>query len=246
MTAFVTDPVDPPAARPAPARPGFFDRFSDRQMSLGVILFGLLLYVPLAGTYGLYDPWETHYGEVARQMTVRGDAISLWWPGSPIDPDHFWSKPVLTFWIMSLFMHLFGLGHADGASIALGTRAEWAMRLPFCLMGVLGIWAVYLCASRFAGRRAGVIAALVLATSPLYFLIARQAMTGKIGVMTGREYSVRDLDTSDPKRGEKMREAQSHASRQIDRTTQKKSSSRLRTRAFPSARSLLILRVCSA
>jgi len=186
MTAFVTDPVDPPAALPVPAGPGFFDRFSDRQMSLGVILFGLLLYVPLAGTYGLYDPWETHYGEVARQMTTRGDYISLWWPGSPIDPDHFWSKPVLTFWIMSVFMHLFGLGQADGASIALGTRAEWAMRLPFCLMGVLGIWAVFLCAARFAGRRAGVIAALVLATSPLYFLIARQAMTDMpfVGPMT--------------------------------------------------------------
>src|SRR3954467_12014504 len=112
MTAFVTDPEDlPAAALPAPGRPGFFDRFSDAQMSLGVILFGLLLYVPLAGTYGLSDPWETHYGEVARQMTVRGDYISLWWPGAPLDPDHFWSKPVLSFWIMSLFMHLFGVAH---------------------------------------------------------------------------------------------------------------------------------------
>ena len=76
--------------------------------------------------------------------------------------------------------------------------------------------------------------------------LARQAMTGKIGVMTGREDPVRDLAAFYPERGEKMREAQSHASRQIDRTTQKKSSSRLRTRAFRSARSLLIGRVCSA
>src|SRR5262249_29569834 len=54
-----------PAPGPAPAA-GFFDRFSERQMALFVILFGLLLYVPLAGTYGLWDPWETHYSEVAR------------------------------------------------------------------------------------------------------------------------------------------------------------------------------------
>ena len=46
-------------------------------MALFVILFGLLLYMPLAGTYGLWDPWETHYSEVARQMTYRGDFISL-------------------------------------------------------------------------------------------------------------------------------------------------------------------------
>ncbi len=75
---------------------------SERQMALLVILGGLLLYIPFAGSYGLWDPWETHYSEVARQMTHRGDYISLWWPGSPRDPDVFWSKPVLSFWLMSL------------------------------------------------------------------------------------------------------------------------------------------------
>lgn len=185
ITAFVTAPVDSPVSPPSP-RNGVFDRFSDLQMNLGVILFGLLLYVPLAGSYGLSDPWETHYGEVARQMTVRGDYISLWWPGAPLDPDHFWSKPVLSFWIMSLFMHLFGVARGAPGALALGSRAEWAMRLPFCLMGVLGIWAVYLCLARFVSRRAGVIGAVVLATSPLYFLVARQAMTDMafVGPMT--------------------------------------------------------------
>jgi len=65
------------------------DRLSEQQMILLVILFGLLLYLPFAGTYGLWDPWETHYGEVARQMVTRGDFISLWWPGSPLDPRSF-------------------------------------------------------------------------------------------------------------------------------------------------------------
>ena len=155
-------------------------------MTVGVILFGLVLYLPFAGTYGLFDPWETHYGEVARQMAVRGDYISLWWPGAPLDADHFWSKPVLSFWLMSLFLRAFGVvGGAPGA-IALGARAEWAVRIPFCLMGVLGIWAVYLCLARFVGRRAGVLGAVVLATSPLYALVARQAMTDMafVGPMT--------------------------------------------------------------
>jgi len=118
------------------------DSLSERRVTALVILFGLLLYVPLAGSYGLHDPWETHYAEVARQMTVRGDYISLWWPGAPIDADHFWSKPVLSFWIMSLSMMAFGLGHPAPGTMALSTRAEWATRLPFCLFGVLGIYAV--------------------------------------------------------------------------------------------------------
>src|SRR5690349_6293526 len=115
----------PPALETAAPAAGFLARLSERQASLLVILIGLLLYVPLAGSYGLYDPWETHYSEVARQMMVRGDYISLWWPGAPIDADHFWSKPVLSFWLKSLSMTLFGLGgHQASGVMALSTRAE--------------------------------------------------------------------------------------------------------------------------
>ncbi len=173
---------------PEPAQsPSFFDRFTERQMTVLVILFGLALYIPFAGSYGFYDPWESHYSEVARQMLQRHDYISLWWPGAPIDADHFWSKPVLSFWIMALSMTLFGLGgHLAPGTMALSTRAEWAARLPFCLFGVMGVYAVYLCVSRFVSRRAGVIAAVVTATSPLYSLVSRQAMTDMafVGPMT--------------------------------------------------------------
>ncbi|MFL5306694.1 MAG: glycosyltransferase family 39 protein, partial [Polyangia bacterium] len=152
---------------------------SDTAVALLVIAGGLLLYVPFAGSYGLWDPWETHYAEVARQMTHRGDYISLWWPGSPRDPEVFWSKPVLSFWLMSLTMRLFGIGLPGNPAgeMALGHRAEWAARLPFCLAGVLGIFAVYLLARRLISRRAGVLAAVVVATAPMYSLVARQAMT---------------------------------------------------------------------
>src|SRR6266446_2715451 len=135
----MTEPPDadappPPAAPPATAAPAaapgpsFFDRFTERQMTLLVILFGLALYIPFAGSYGFYDPWESHYSEVARQMMERHDYISLWWPGAPIDSEHFWSKPVLSFWIISLSMTLFGLsGHLAPGTIATSTRAEWAV-----------------------------------------------------------------------------------------------------------------------
>ena len=144
-----------------------------------VFLGALLLYLPCAGSYGLWDPWETHYSEVARQMTTRGDFISLWWPGSPRETATFQTKPVLSFWLMSLAMKAAGIGAAGGppGEMALGTRAEWAVRTPFCLLGALGLWAIYLVTSKLAGRRAGVLAALCTATFPLYALVARQAMT---------------------------------------------------------------------
>ena len=180
------EPVAATSARPA--RRGLLDRLSDRQMSLLVVLIGLALYIPFAGSYGLWDPWETHYGEVARQMTKRGDFISLWWPGSPRDADVFWSKPVLTFWLMSIGMHVarVGLPGGDPGEMALSTRAEWAMRVPFCLLGVVAMWGIYLVVSRFVSRRAGLLSAIVVATCPMFSLVARQAMTDMafVGPMT--------------------------------------------------------------
>ena len=157
-------------------------------MVLLVLLIGALLYLPFAGSYGLFDPWETHYGEVGRQMARRNDFISLYWPGSPIDSEQFWSKPVLTFWLMALSMKVFGIGGGGLAAgeFALSTRAEWAVRLPFCLMSLLALLGVYLPVSRFVSRRAGLLSVLTLATFPLFSLVARQAMTDMafIGPMT--------------------------------------------------------------
>lgn len=173
---------------PDPPAPGIFDRLSERQMIFLVMLIGALLYLPFAGSYGLFDPWETHYGEVGRQMARRNDFISLYWPGSPLDTEHFWSKPVLTFWLMALSMKVFGLGGAGVAAgeFALSSRAEWAMRLPFCLMSLFALLGVYLPVSRFVSRRAGLLSVLALATFPMFSLIARQAMTDMafIGPMT--------------------------------------------------------------
>jgi len=177
-----------PPTQTASASVPFLDRLTERQMILFILLIGALLYLPFAGSYGLFDPWETHYGEVGRQMARRNDFISLYWPGSPIDGEYFWSKPVLTFWLMALSLKIFGIGGGGLAAgeFALSSRPEWALRLPFCLMALLALVGVYLPVSRFVSRRAGLLSALALATFPMFSLIARQAMTDMafIGPMT--------------------------------------------------------------
>ncbi len=42
-----------------------------------VVVVAAALYFPFMGTYSLWDPWETHYGEVSREMLARDDWISL-------------------------------------------------------------------------------------------------------------------------------------------------------------------------
>lgn len=152
----------------------------ERRITVCLLLFLTCLYVPFAGNYGMWDPWETHYSEVARQMLMRHDYVSLWWPGSPQDRNEFWSKPVLTFWLMALGMLATGLehvGHAFDGEMAVGWTAEWAVRIPFILCGIACVWAVWELVRRLAGRRAGLWSAIVLATSAQFFFVTRQAMT---------------------------------------------------------------------
>ena len=47
-----------------------------------VALVALAVYVPGISRYSLVDPWETHYGEVARNMRTNHDLVHMDWPGT--------------------------------------------------------------------------------------------------------------------------------------------------------------------
>ena len=153
---------------------------SEQRLTWALLLLMLALYIPFAGNYGLWDPWETHYSEVARQMVMRHDYVSLWWPGSPQDRNEFWSKPVLTFWLMVFGFLTTGLERPDhkfDGEMAVGWTAEWSVRIPFILCAIACLWAVWELTRRLAGRRAAFWSVVVLATASQFFYVARQAMT---------------------------------------------------------------------
>jgi 4-amino-4-deoxy-L-arabinose transferase-like glycosyltransferase len=145
------------------------------QHALVVVLSAALL-LPNVGM-GLWDPWETHYAEVARRMGVHGDWITLRWHSDSrladdvngrcrADPDEctFFSKPALIFWMMGISFRVLGVNDA-------------AARLPFVLVGIAGLFGVYWYLRRTLGLEAGLLSAAVLATTPYYYLLSRQIMT---------------------------------------------------------------------
>ncbi|MFO0694423.1 MAG: glycosyltransferase family 39 protein [Polyangiales bacterium] len=141
-----------------------------RRPALLVALVTTALYLPFLGTYALWDPWETHYGEVAREMLSRDDWISLWWA-----QDHwFWSKPIFIFFVEAFSLASLGV---DPSPDAHPLHPEWALRLPHFFLALLAVLAIHLCVSKAFGRRAGVLSALVVATMPHFSLIAHQAIT---------------------------------------------------------------------
>jgi 4-amino-4-deoxy-L-arabinose transferase-like glycosyltransferase len=141
-----------------------------RRPGLLVMIAICAIYLPLLGTTSLWDPWETHYGEVAREILARNDWISLWWA----QDKWFWSKPVLLFWMEALSMGFLGVDFMPDANPA---HPEWALRLPALLMSLAALAAIYATVRRSFGPRAGVLATLVTATMPQFFFISHQAIT---------------------------------------------------------------------
>ncbi|MBI5533002.1 MAG: glycosyltransferase family 39 protein [Deltaproteobacteria bacterium] len=143
-----------------------------------VVVAGTVLYLPMQGSYSLSDPWETHYGEVAREILARDDWISTWWA----QDGWFWSKPVLNFWTEALSMALFGAGWKPDQMLAAAGRGlnpwpEWAIRMPVFILTIVALYLLYKGVAKVFGRRAGLLGALVLATMPHWFFLSHQTMT---------------------------------------------------------------------
>jgi 4-amino-4-deoxy-L-arabinose transferase-like glycosyltransferase len=183
-------------------------------------LLAALIFVPWLGSVGLWDPWETHYAEVAREMLARGDFVHPHW-----EQHWFFSKPALTMWLQALGMvlatrllaatqalvvvlgalaawrfkrpvlavlgvlallllHLalrdvgpWRFGELTSGDGALPPLTEWGVRLPFALCSVGAVASLAWALSRTVSPRVGFLAGVVLATMPLFFLLARQAVT---------------------------------------------------------------------
>ncbi|MBW2263530.1 MAG: glycosyltransferase family 39 protein [Deltaproteobacteria bacterium] len=128
-------------------------------ISLAVAGGAALFLLPALGRDGLWDPWESHYAEVARRIVVDNDWIVLRW-----HEENFYSKPAFLFWIVALSIKALGVN-------------DLAVRLPVALFAIGGVVAVYHYVRLSFGRLEAIAAAACLATMPLFVLIARQNIT---------------------------------------------------------------------
>ncbi|HEY5961816.1 MAG TPA: glycosyltransferase family 39 protein, partial [Polyangiaceae bacterium] len=149
-----------------------------RHPSFWLLAVTIGLYTPMLGSYSLIDPWETHYGEVAREILSRDDWLSLWWA----QDGWFWSKPVLDFWAQALSFSLFDVQFAPDAmlsAVQLGRHPypEWAARLPMLLFSLVGQAALYAGVKKNWGRGPAWLGSLVLVAVPHYAIIVHQSMT---------------------------------------------------------------------
>ncbi|MGZ3420924.1 MAG: ArnT family glycosyltransferase [Polyangiales bacterium] len=144
-----------------------------------LIVFCCLLYLPTLGAHSLIDPWETHYGEVSREVLARDDWITIWWA----EEGWFLSKPILDFWVQALAMALFGVHYKPDGMIAPNQiggelqHPEWIVRLPSLALSVIALYLAYRAISQVRGRRAGLIGSIVLATTGYWNMLSHQSIT---------------------------------------------------------------------
>jgi 4-amino-4-deoxy-L-arabinose transferase-like glycosyltransferase len=125
---------------------------------LAVLAFGAVLYLPGLGREVLRHPLEAKYALAAREMLHGGP-----WLVAHLFGEIYADKPPLYFWAI-----------AGVAAIRGGRLDEVASRLPAVAGGLAGLAFTFFLGEALFGRRAGLAAGAVLATSGLFFWYARQ------------------------------------------------------------------------
>jgi 4-amino-4-deoxy-L-arabinose transferase-like glycosyltransferase len=113
------------------------------------------LFLAGLGRAGLNDPDEGRNAEVAREMLVASD-----WVTPRINDARYLDKPPLFFWAVAASYRLLGVN-------------ETAARLPSALSALAALGITVWFVRRRIGARAGLVAGVLLAISPIYLVFAR-------------------------------------------------------------------------
>tara|TARA_R110002110_G_scaffold64634_17_gene178623 strand:+ start:82 stop:1911 length:1830 start_codon:yes stop_codon:yes gene_type:complete len=107
------------------------------------------------GGRNISSPDEGRYIEIPREMVETGDYVL-----PRLNGILYFEKPPLFYWLEASTIKVLGV-------------SEWSMRLWPALLGLFGALMTYGVARRFYGRAAGLVASTVVATSLMYYALAR-------------------------------------------------------------------------
>jgi len=123
---------------------------------LAVIAFVVLFW--RLGAPSFWDPDEAHYAETTRELVETGDRMAPYYNEQP-----FFDKPILFHWLQGIPMALLG-------------PTEFAARLTPALAALALIGVTAWVGVVLLSVDAAIVAALLLATSPALFALARYAI----------------------------------------------------------------------
>jgi 4-amino-4-deoxy-L-arabinose transferase-like glycosyltransferase len=123
-----------------------------------LIFFGGLVFLYNLGARDLWEPDETRYAVVAREMKETGN-----WIVPHLNGAVYSEKPPFFFWLV------------NGSTLLLGDN-EFANRLPSALAGLITVLVTFLLGERFFNLKTGFLSGLVLLTGFFLSQISRWMM----------------------------------------------------------------------
>jgi 4-amino-4-deoxy-L-arabinose transferase len=126
-----------------------FMDFSSKRLIWVVVLGTFLAVVAFQGTRGLYETTEGRYAECARETMVSNE-----WDDPILNNEYHWTKPPLTYWAIMVGLKTLGVN-------------TWGARAYLVPCFMISMLCVYWIGSLVWNRQAGLVSALVYATSPM-------------------------------------------------------------------------------
>ena len=127
-----------------------------------ILLLACTLYFPGIGRIPLFDRDEPRFAQAAREMLNSGNFIVPRFDGV-LRPD----KPPVIYWLMDISYKFFGVN-------------TMAARLPSVIFGSMTLLLVYWIAGKRLGRLTGLLAALMLSVTALFFAETRLATADSV------------------------------------------------------------------
>ena len=130
-----------------------------RKYVFALLAIGTVLFLFNLGGRDLWEPDETRYAVIAREMKETGN-----WILPHLNGEIYAEKPPLSFWLVNL------------STFFLGRNNELANRLPSALAGLIILLVTFLLGEKLFSLRVGFLSAMVLGTCILFPQLSRWMM----------------------------------------------------------------------
>jgi 4-amino-4-deoxy-L-arabinose transferase-like glycosyltransferase len=147
---------------------------SNRRAAAMLVLVALVAFVPGLFQIPPVDRDEAYFAQATKQMIETGDYVDIRY-----QDDVRYRKPVGIYWLQAGVVNL-----ASALGLPNARTSIWLYRLPSLIGAIGAVLATYWCALAFVGRRAAVLAALMLMSSSILGVEARLAKTDAVLLFT--------------------------------------------------------------
>ncbi len=158
-------PLQPPSAKSSPTDESSSAGLGFRAMLALILLSSCCLYVTMAANWAKFSRAEVFFAECSREMLKHNNFVTPLYHSQP-----FFDKPILAYWLIVVLFKLFGTSHLTA-------------RIPSIVAALFTVALTGTAGRMLFGKRAGLLAAMALSSSFMFFSFSNLCMSDMLLVM---------------------------------------------------------------